>query len=154
MNPPLFIAAQYNRIDMIERLLSAGHHINQQNYLGKLWYTIGWLTCFNLLVCVIPLPGETALMFAARENKFRAVSTLLRWGAQFDIRDLEGTTAADFTLDREISTLITQYATLPPALIHSQQLKEDNWGSMNCMDQRSSIVISFSFPFIDTIISF
>ncbi len=50
-------------------------------------------------------------MFAARENKARAVSKLLSCGAQFDVRNYEDMVAEDLTLDHNISLLIRRYAT-------------------------------------------
>lgn len=60
----------------------------------------------HLLYALIPIllciPGDTAVILAAREKRKEVVKSLIEAGAQLDIVNYEQMTAADCTLDPEL----------------------------------------------------
>ena len=62
--------------------------------------------CVLGLMCLMRLAGDTALHFAARENHGDIINLLLCAGAQADLENKEGMTAAECARDSDVDRVL------------------------------------------------
>jgi len=106
-NVPLGTAANYGHIEIINILLRAGVDINNNNDghgIALFWAANGWVDSEELITVLLKAGsdinnqsdfGHTALMMAAYRGKLVTVKTLLKFGADKNIKNYKNMTAYD-----------------------------------------------------------
>lgn len=124
-NIPLNLAV-YNPkddINVVNALIKAGSHINNQNSTGDTALTLATRKKINidilnaLVIAGINIniqnnDGMTALMYASRGHDVRAINILLEAGADINLKNNRGQTALDIATEKNLSIEIINIISL------------------------------------------
>lgn len=118
----LTLAAKWNRVEVVERLLRRGLPPDARDSIG--WSALMWASlqgrtdvARSLLdggatLGIVDSDGNTPLILAARRGRLETVRLLLERGARADARDVDGKTALDLAREAdypEVAALLTPH---------------------------------------------